>query len=723
MSAPESAPQSTFLESALEPIAISSGEHVTLNDGSTFCINQKNLNIDSVGAQGVFFEDARFLSSWNLEINNSPIELLSAVQQEAHRVDLVGRIHPHGTRKESTAAVLLSRSLEKGVHHKIRIRNYSDIDTTFELALSLDADFLHIFDVRSGRSAVRGTKTRSTTDSCVQIRHQDEDLNRGINVHFNKPFRVEQDRIVLETEIERGEFWETDVSIRFVIDDEEIEPHSWATESREQVTPTVRAKQWRQHIPLILSDNRTLERAVQRCNDDLGRLRIFDPRLSTYPVVAAGSPWFLTLFGRDSLLTSYMSLIVDPDIAIGTIDALARLQGSQIDTDTQEEPGKILHELRRAPSNKLGFNKSNIYYGSSDATPLFVMLVGELRRWGLAPSLVDRFMPHVDRAMEWIECFGDLDGDGYIESVPRTEHDITFYPAWKDAPSSIRYANGNLPDGPVALAEQQAYIYGAYHARMWFAREAGDTATAEKYQAKARALKQAFNEDFWVENGEYFAIGIDSDKKPVDSLASNMGHCLWTGLIDEDKADAIRKHLVSPELFSGWGVRTLASNMVGYNPVGYQNGAVWPHDTIICAAGLRRYGFLEDSMRLVSAVLESTIATMGSPPELFSGFDRDVLSVPVAYPTSCTPQAWSAASVLMALRLIIGLDPAVPQGRIHLAPADGDYLKYLRLERVPMNGRRVAIEIEGGRCHVENLDSDLEVITTPRDAVADPVNT
>lgn len=697
-----------------EEVVISPLNTITIVDGSTFCVSDRLGNIHPSQAEGLYFEDARFLSLWSVHVNDELLEPLSVMQGEAYGAAFVGRVRPRRNRGESSTAMFCRRSLGRGLHNEFRLVNYSELERHFVVAIQIDADYSHVFDVRSGRNSIRGTRSRTIEDSMVHIRQLEGDLFRGTSVIFDQSFIAENDRVIFDVELGCGEEWTLHADLRFFLDGEFVEPSNWQADDTELLNPVTRMTRWRQRVPIIITDSSRLEVAVRQANEDLGKLHIFDRRLSSYPVVAAGSPWFMTLFGRDSILAAYMSLLVDPDIAIGTLDSLARLQGEHEDSDTQEQPGKILHELRRAPSNKLGFNKSNVYYGSIDSTPLFIMLMGELRRWGIAPSLVDRFLPHVDRAMKWIDEYGDLDGDGYVECAPRTDGDVTFYPTWKDSPSAIRYANGDQVEGPVAMAEVQAYVYGAFHARMWFAREAGEYDLAEKYHQRAINLKKAFNRDFWLEDRGYFAMGLDRDKRPVDVLASNMGHCLWTGLVDAEKASLVRDRLMSPEMFSGWGIRSLANTMGGFNPVGYQNGAVWPHDTILCAAGLRRYGFVDDMRVITGSLLDCAVASGGTLPELFSGFDRNVLPVPISYPTSCSPQAWSAASALMALRLLLGFDPAIPQGHLHISPELDEDVRFLRLEHVPLNGTRIAIEVEDGKVRVDGMTSEIEVVRRPR---------
>jgi glycogen debranching enzyme len=476
---------------------------------------------------------------------------------------------------------------------------------------------------------------------------------------------------------------------------------------------------WRRNLPMVETDHIGLQAVVVRSAEDLGALRIFDPDYPERAVVAAGAPWFMTLFGRDSLLTSWFALLVDPDLALGVLQTLARFQGSKVDPRNDEEPGRILHEMRFGDAATLSLGGGRIYYGSADATPLFVMLLGELRRWGLAREVVDALLPHADRAMEWIASYGDRDGDGYVEYQRASDRGL-INQGWKDSFDGIRFASGEVARPPIALCEVQAYVYGAYLARMHFAREMGDAALEARYADAAASLKERFNRDFWLEDRGWFAVGLDGSKRPIDSLASNMGHCLWTGIVDQDKAERVAEQLMSPEMFSGWGVRTLATSMGGYNPISYHCGSVWPHDNALAAAGLMRYGFVDAAHKVILAQIDAAASQGGRLPELFSGLDRREFPTPVSYPTSCSPQAWAAAAPLLFLRTLLRLDPWMPHGKVWLSPVLPSAIGHLRVERIPLVGRRVTVDVSDGNVKVEGLPPEFEVVTEPRHPLTAP---
>jgi glycogen debranching enzyme len=500
-----------------------------------------------------------------------------------------------------------------------------------------------------------------------------------------------------------------------VLDGEAVTPRYVCGHSVERSTPVERLEEWRRRLPSVTSDHAQLRLLLERSADDLAALRLFDPDHPERPVVAAGAPWFMTLFGRDSLITSWMTMLVNPDLALGTLQTLARFQGVDVNAITEEEPGRILHEVRFGETAALSLGGGRVYYGTADATPLFVMLLGELSRWGNLRGEVDALLPAADRALGWITEFGDRDGDGYVE-YQRTSDRGLQNQGWKDSWDSMRFADGRLAQTPIAPCEVQGYVYAALIARSHCATEAGDQALAHTLRARAMRLKEAFNRDFWIEtrDGGYLAMGLDRDKRPLDAVASNMGHCLWTGIVDEDKAPYVARHLLSDAMFSGWGTRTLSADMVGYNPISYHNGSVWPHDTALCAAGLMRYGFVEEAHRVMLGLIDASSHFGGLLPELFAGLSRERFGFPVSYPTSCSPQAWAAASPLLFLRTMLRFEPDIRHGRLHLAPAVPDWVGLLRLERIPLMGAELTLEVRGDNVHAPDLPPGLTIVHTPR---------
>ena len=675
------------------------GSTITLVQGSAFCISDGGGDIHPGSPQGLFFRDVRLVSALEVRVNGAPPEPLSGTTTDPFAAAFVAR----------SGALLVQRRryIGRGMREDLVIRNFSAEAAFCAVEVRVEADFADLFEVKEGRITSDGDRTTVVRghDTVHHIRRGG--IRRGVRFSFPEGDRFE---IVIPP---HGE-WSTCLQVTPIIEDDEIQPRYLCGQPVERATPAERLERWRRGAPVVTTDDDALQQAVERSVDDLGALRIFDPDFPERTVIAAGAPWFMTLFGRDSLITSWMALLVDPDLALGVLQTLARFQGTKVDARNDEEPGRILHEMRFGEAATLSLGGGSVYYGSADATPLFVMLLAELRRWGLAPEVVDQLLPHADRALAWIDDYGDRDGDGYVEYRRASDRGLV-HQGWKDSHDGIRFADGELARPPIALCEVQAYVYGAYLARAHFADEDGDAALASTYRAKASALQAAFNRDFWLEDRGWFAMALDDRKRPVDALASNMGHCLWTGIVDEDKAARVAAHLVGPELFSGWGIRTLGRSMPGYNPISYHCGSVWPHDNAIAAAGLMRYGYVEEAQRVVLAMIDAAATQGGRLPELFTGLDRDEHPTVVSYPTSCSPQAWAAASPLLFLRTLLRLDPSVPSGKVSVAPAVPPSLGRLRVDGIPLGGSRVSVEVGAdGAVTVDGLPPDVSVVAEPR---------
>jgi glycogen debranching enzyme len=508
--------------------------------------------------------------------------------------------------------------------------------------------------------------------------------------------------------------WVTCLEVAAVRGDQELAPRHRCGSSPYEAVPTTRQVGWEGHLPRVESDVPGLAAAVECTGEDLGALRIFDQDHPDEPVIAAGAPWYMTLFGRDSILTSWMALLFEPRLALGVVRALARLQGRRDDPATEEQPGRILHEVRFSRGPSLALSEGEVYYGSVDATPLFVMLVHELWRWGLPLDELRPLLPAVDAALGWMAGPGDADGDGYLEYARRTPHGLANQ-GWKDSYDGISFAGGRLAEPPIALAEVQAYAYAAWRAGAALAAATGDGDGAAERSRRAGELKDRFDADFWMPERAAYALALDRDKCQVDSVTSNMGHCLWAGIVDDpDKAAAVARWLTSPELFTGWGIRTLATSMARYNPLSYHNGSVWPHDTAICMAGLRRLGFVDEALEVAGALLAAAEASGGRLPELFAGLTQQEASVPVPYPASCSPQAWASASPLLIARALLGLDPDVPAGRLDLDPVLPPGATALRIRDLPLGHARIHVEAAHGAVAVGNVPRGLAVVRPAR---------
>jgi glycogen debranching enzyme len=696
----------------------SGGSVVTLIEGQTFCLCDGIGDVSPDLPHGLFLLDTRVLSRWELRVNGHGLEPLAVDMHTPFSATFVGRAFPPPGRAEADVVLLRRRDIGRGMRECITVTNHGMGAARLQVTLRMDADFADLFAVKENRVEPTGSRGHELDEDTLRFTHTAPDRRPGgvrtklvtlaLSGHAElSPFRA---RWVVE--LDPGASWEACVELSVQLDEEPIEPRFRCGRSDEEAVPYQRMVSWRATLPVVDTDASTLRSALRRSAEDLGALRIFDPEHPDLAILAAGAPWFMTVFGRDSLLTAWMTLLADPTLALGVLEILARYQGTRVVDDTEEEPGKILHEMRFGASSQLSLGGGQAYYGSIDATPLFVMLLGELRRWDLADSAVERLLPHADRALDWIHEFGDRDGDGYVEYERRTPRGLANQ-GWKDSWDAVRFADGRLAEPPIALCEVQAYTYAAYIARAHFATEEGDEATAARYREKARDLRVRFNEDFWLDDVGAYALALDRDKRPVDALTSNMGHCLWAGIVDPERAPSVARHLLGPDLFSGWGIRTLARSMRAYNPVSYHNGSVWPHDNALCVAGLVRYGLVEEAHRVVEAQLDVAGQRSGRLPELFAGFDRADVAVPAAYPTSCSPQAWAAASPLLWLRALLRLDPWAPRNQIVLEPQLPPSIRTLTVEGIRVRDHILRVLVDGDRVEVDGA-GDLEVVHRAR---------
>lgn len=695
----------------------SSDGTVTLIEGQTFCLSAATGDMAEDLPHGLFVLDTRMLSQWELRIDEHPLEPLTVDITEPFGATFVGRARPTAGRADADVVVFRRRDIGSGMRERIAITNHGLDPVQVEVEMVCDADFADLFAVKENRVGAKAECSRQLTRTELSLRRCDNDVRKGVEVHFGQPTTEGDGRLAWNVALRPRQTWELCIEVRVTVGGSPVEPRFTCSGSDAVSVPARRLASWRATLPEVTTDHPGLTEAVRRSGEDLGSLRIFDPERPDVPILAAGAPWFMTVFGRDSLLTGWMTLLADPTLAQGVLETLARFQGEDVNPMTEEEPGKILHEMRFARAGGLSLGGGDVYYGSVDATPLFVMLLGELRRWDLADDVVAELLPHADRALGWIEAFGDRDGDGYVEYQRQNEHGLVNQ-GWKDSWDAIRHADGELAEPPIALCEVQGYVYAAYIARAHFAREAGDAATFARYEAKAADLRRRFNEDFWLEEHGSYALGLDRDKQPIGAVASNVGHCLWTGIVDPERAELVARRLLSDDLFSGWGVRTLATSMAAYNPVSYHNGSVWPHDNAICVAGLARYGFMEEAHRVIAAQLDVAVAHRGRLPELFAGFERGHPGTPVAYPTSCSPQAWASAAPLLWLRALLRLDPWAPRGEVRVHPELPPWIRKLRVAGIAIAGRKVTVEVDGDDVEISGA-GDLEVVFEPREPLTE----
>src|SRR3954451_15025914 len=698
----------------VEPTSTGGGA-VTLVEGSSFCICTPGGDLNGAGPHGVFFRDTRILSRWDLRVDGETPEPLAVMTPEPYRGTFLGRLPRRSGRTDTNLLVERDRRGGQGAREDIVIRNSGGEPAACTVTVTVEADFADLFEVKEGRvqtcgeRRVQGQGEQLVFDQRWRANHRGAVvLAPGGSLDAFSSVAHSAGSIRYEIVVPARGRWTASLLVQPVVDGEGVEPSFPLDRPVRESLPARRLQRWQETTPIATTGHEGLRRVLGRSQQDLGALRIFDPVDPSLAAVAAGAPWFMALFGRDSLLTAYMALPVDRSLALGTLRTLARHQGRTTDPVTEEEPGRILHEVRLGVDSGLSLGGGSIYYGTVDATPLFVVLLGEFARWGAEKRWVEELLPHADRALAWMEHYGDRDADGFIEYRRATDRGLQNQ-GWKDSWDGITFADGRPAEAPIALCEVQGYVYDAYRARAGLARMVGGGDLARAWADRAAALKEAFNERFWLPERGWFALALDRDERPVDACASNMGHCLWSGIVDEDKAPLVAEHLLSPAMFSGWGVRTLSSAMGAYDPVSYHNGSVWPHDNALVVAGLVRYGFVQEAQRVAEALLEAAQHFGGRLPELFCGFDRHEYPKPVPYPTSCSPQAWAAGAPIQLIRTLLRFDPQLPRHELWVDPVLPPSFIPLRVQGVALGDARIDLDVSADGAVVEGAPHGVDV--------------
>ncbi|WP_091082910.1 glycogen debranching N-terminal domain-containing protein [Micromonospora nigra] len=637
-------------------------DQVGILDGTTFIVCDRTGDIvpSADAPHGLFADDIRLLSKWVLTINGERLSTLSI--DDVHYFENRFYLVPGGqdVYVNSTVTVLRTHNLNTGLYEDLVIVNNDRRPVDLTLRVEADADFADIFEVKDGATPKKGRYYRRTDDGRLVLGYERERFRRETIVSSSVPATVDDDGLTLEVHIGPHSQWSARLSAL---------PDLPMPRGLERLTipgravRTGRDKQgdlleWLDQAPQLECAWEPLRATYRQSLIDLASLR-FSPFLAEdKSVPAAGLPWFMALFGRDSILTSFQALPFAPELAATTLQVLAFRQGSRVDNFREEEPGRILHELRYGEMTIFEESPHSPYFGSADATPLFLVLLDEYERWTGDEDLVRSVEQEARTAIDWIDTYADLTGTGYISYQRRNTRNGLENQCWKDSWDSISYRDGRLPDFPRATCELQGYAYDAKRRTARLARTFwNDPAYADRLEREAADLKQRFNRDFWIADGEYVALALDGDGRQVDAMSSNMGHLLWSGILEEPKAAAVVRHLMSPALFSGWGVRTLAQGEARYNPIGYHVGTVWPFDNSFIAWGMRCYGYAEEAARIAAGILDAAAFYDGRLPEAFAGSPRAETRYPVNYPTACSPQAWSSGAPLLLLRAMLGLWP------------------------------------------------------------------
>ena len=658
-----------------------SDDIVKILDGNTFVVSDTRGDIEAspTDPTGLFSFDTRFLSKWVLTINGERMNPLSVddLQYYETRFFLVpgtGTVYI-----DAKLSVIRRRAVGAGFHEDLTILNHDDEPVELNVRLDAGCDFADLFEVKDALEK-KGKYSATADAGRLVLSYNRGTYGRATAISASEPARLDKNGLTFKIGIAPHGRWSTRLDV--------VTETLGGGDIRQEIAAAKRSPArmrrnldtWIADAPGLECDWDPLKATYNRSLVDLAALR-FSPLIAGgRSLPAAGLPWFMTMFGRDSILTSLQALPFTSELAATTLLALGDWQGVGLDDFRDEDPGRILHEMRYGELTAFEERPHSPYYGSVDATPLYVVLLDEYERWTGDRALVRNLEGEARAALNWIDEYADLLGNGYIAYKRRNEKTGLENQCWKDSWDSISFRDGRLPGFPRATCELQGY---AYDAKLRAARLArlvwNDPEFADRLEKEAADLKRRFNRDYWVADGGYFALALDQEGKQVDALSSNNGHLLWSGIVDKSKAKAVARHLLGPRLFSGWGVRTLAEGEGRYNPIGYHTGTVWPFDNSFIAWGLRRYGFKEEAAVIAAGILDAAQFFDGRLPEAFGGYERAETMYPVQYPTACSPQAWSTGAPLLLLRTMLGLepqgehllvDPALPSAIGHLELLD-----------------------------------------------------
>ena len=683
---------------------------LTILEGSTFCICDEIGDIGGVTG-GFYAHDTRFLSRLELRLNGTAPLLLSSGRVEYFSAAFYLRNRPDSTLPQDAVSIARERFVGNGMQDHVVLQNETMRPLTLQLALEVAADFADIITVKAHdfslgdplhAPALPAPATARYDATANQIVLEETAGSARTQVLLSRPGEVDGGRVVWTVELEPHERWDVRMDVLPSLSGEETQrqvAEQRFGQERRRIGDSLSV--WSLRVPQLRSTWDALRHTFDHSVADLAALRMRGEDDSHLP--AAGMPWFMAIFGRDTIITSLQTLLFGPELAAGALRALADLQARVDDPSIDAEPGKIVHEVREGRAAETWFAR---YYGSVDATPLYLVLLSEVWRWTGDDILVQRLRDAAYAALGWIDDYGDRDGDGFVEYGRRTEGGL-INQTWKDSGDSQRFHDGRSAEAPIAAAEVQGYVYDAKLRAAELAREVWrDRALAARLEQDAAELKRRFDEAFWVdERGGFYALALDARKQRVDSRCSNMGHLLWSGIVPDERVDDVVDQLFADPLWSGWGIRTMASDDAGYSPLAYHNGTVWPHDNSIAAWGLMRHGRWDEARRIARCLFQAAGHFDWSLPEVFAGYSRTDTPFPIAYPTAARPQAWAAGAPVLLLRILLGLEPDRSSYRLRSVLEDDvpSWVGELRLTGVRAFGRLWDVYLQRGRVRVEEV--------------------
>jgi len=676
-------------------------DYRVIKENDLFLMTDRNGDIpeNDVSGQGLYTKDTRFISRMEIRINGQKPILLSSAADENY-ISTIRLTNPHMEEKGELILWRESVEIERtrfiydgALYETFKLTSYYPKAVRFDFSVLLDADFADMFVVRGFQHGDLGRKTAEQSGQRERVIGYlgADDVRRETKIKWdtNESRISETGALHFDVELNHRESNEIAFYIAPIIDGNEPQQH-------EPAEAMIKLRQsyadWNASSTTIQTDVPLFNKLHHRGVQDL-RVLLTDIGYGAFPV--AGLPWFSVPFGRDSLITALQMLSLNPQIAKGTLLTMAAYQGQNEDEWRDEQPGKVMHEIRYgelASTNQVPFTP---YYGTIDATPLFLLLAAEYYHWTGDAQFVKELMPHLNAALAWIKEYGDCDDDSFVEYYQKSSKGIANQ-GWKDSADSVVHRNGDYAEAPIALVEVQGYVYQALTRLAPIFKSLGHEEQAAGMEQDAEQLRARFERDFWMEDEQFYAIALDKDKKRVDSVTSNAGHILMSGIASPERASAVAKRLVAPDLFGGYGIRTMSTDAAGYNPMSYHDGSVWPHDNSVCLLGLSYLGFQEEAITVMQGLLNAAEKfEYYRLLELFCGYD-DSLGAPVPYPVACSPQAWAAGTPLTFVQALLGLQPNALTKQITIKPSLLQGMNELLVEQLQIGTGSLSLRVTRG---------------------------